>query len=337
MESWAELRTISQPGQVEQALRAVRRPAGTGRPVARPGARVPARRARRGLLHVDPVRGHAHEHVGPGAGAQLALPPRVEPLGRGVGQVVGERGDLEVEVVLEVVGLGHDPAQPRLGHQVVGAVHDSRSPMRNSADLGHVVREPADQRLGVVGQRGPVAVADGQVLGPDRRAVGGLPTKAVLVDRRGHAPPDHGVRRSRPAGGSGASGRCGRTCRAGSPRSMTPPKAAPRPMPICRLRTIVSPETRNSSIRMYQGPMVSRPGGGQGPEAVLGLRADLEVVVDHGHLAVEQEAGVGGVALHQGEQVVEQRRPGAGGRSGRARTTPGPSGCAERWRSGGRS
>jgi hypothetical protein len=31
----------------------------------------------------------------------------------------------------------------------------------------------------------------------------------------------------------------------------------------------------------------------------------LEVVVDHRHLSVEQEAGVGGVGLETGEQFVE--------------------------------
>ena len=40
---------------------------------------------------------------------------------------------------------------------------------------------------------------------------------------------------------------------------MTPPKAVPRPMPACRLRMMVSPDTRNSSMRMYQGPTVIRP------------------------------------------------------------------------------
>ena len=43
------------------------------------------------------------------------------------------------------------------------------------------------------------------------------------------------------------------------PSSMTPPNAAPRSIPIWRLRTMVSPDGRNSSMRMYHGPMLTRP------------------------------------------------------------------------------
>ena len=52
---------------------------------------------------------------------------------------------------------------------------------------------------------------------------------------------------------------------------------------------MVSPEARNSSMRMYQGPMLTLPGGRQGTETPLGLGPHLEVVVDDGHLAVEHE------------------------------------------------
>ena len=47
--------------------------------------------------------------------------------------------------------------------------------------------------LGVVGECGTVAVAGGEVLGPHGGAVGCLPEEPGLGDRRGHAPPDHGV------------------------------------------------------------------------------------------------------------------------------------------------
>ncbi len=43
------------------------------------------------------------------------------------------------------------------------------------------------------------------------------------------------------------------------PTRMEPPKAAARSSPSCRSRTIVSPETRNSSMRTYQGPIATRP------------------------------------------------------------------------------
>ena len=40
-------------------------------------------------------------------------------------------------------------------------------------------------------------------------------------------------------------------------------------------------------------------------EATLGLGPDREVVVDHGHLPIEQEVGIGRVGLEPGEEVVE--------------------------------
>ncbi len=74
----------------------------------------------------------------------------------------------------------------------------------------------------------------------------------------------------------------------------------------CRLRTSVSPDTRNSSGRVYHGPIAIRPVVARRPQAVLGLGADREVVVDHGHLPVEQEVGVGRVGLELGQELVEQ-------------------------------
>ena len=68
---------------------------------------------------------------------------------------------------------------------------------------------------------------------------------------------------------------------------------------------MVSPEARNSSIRMYQGPMLIRPAAARARSRGLGLRPDLEVVVDHRHLPVQHEVGVAGVGLEQGEQGVE--------------------------------
>ena len=48
-------------------------------------------------------------------------------------------------------------------------------------------------------------------------------------------------------------------------------------------------------------------GRGEGPQPLLVLGTDLEVVVDDGHLAVEEEVAVGAVALELVEQAVDQR------------------------------
>ena len=84
---------------------------------------------------------------------------------------------------------------------------------------------------------------------------------------------------------------------------MAPPKAVARAIPICRSRTIVSPEIKNSSMRTYHGPIVTRPAVARARRRRLGCRAHLQVVVDRRHLPVEQEVGVGGVRLHQVEEA----------------------------------
>ena len=58
------------------------------------------------------------------------------------------------------------------------------------------------------------------------------------------------------------------------------------------------------------GPHADPAGGRQRAEPPLGLGADLEVVVHHGHLPVQHEVGVAGVALEQGEQGVDQLHEG---------------------------
>ena len=63
-------------------------------------------------------------------------------------------------------------------------------------------------------------------------------------------------------------------------------------------------------MRMYQGPMLTRPGGRQRTQPALGLGTHLEVVVDHRHLPVEHEVGVAGVALEQRDQRVDQLHQG---------------------------
>ena len=53
-------------------------------------------------------------------------------------------------------------------------------------------------------------------------------------------------------------------------------------------------------MRMYHGPMAAAPAAARARSAALVLGPHLEVVVHHGHLAVEEEPGVGGVATRAG-------------------------------------
>ena len=70
---------------------------------------------------------------------------------------------------------------------------------------------------------------------------------------------------------------------------------------------MVSPDTMNSSMRTIHGPTCEPARRRRARRsAALGLGPDLEVVVEHRGLAVEQEAGVRRVGFEQVEQVVEQ-------------------------------
>ena len=106
---------------------------------------------------------------------------RSSPSVGAVGEVLGQRGDLEDVVVLEVVGLGHHPSEPGLGEEVVRPVHAQEVVDQERLDLLDVVRRAPDEGLGVVGQGGAVAVADGEVLGPHGGAVGRLPPEAASL------------------------------------------------------------------------------------------------------------------------------------------------------------
>ena len=118
------------------------------------------------------------------------------------------------------------------------------------------------------GTRAPLPYPSGQVLGPHGRAVGRGPPEPAAVHRATARPARRRRARSRAGAGAGASARRGRTCRAGSRppwrRRTAPPPRGPR----CRLRTRVSPDTRNSSGRAYHGPIATRP-----PEASVRRRS----------------------------------------------------------------
>ena len=106
---------------------------------------------------------------------------------------------------------------------------------------------------------GRVAVAGRQVLGAHPRAVRRLPAEGVRDRRRRARRATRPHRPVRRAAGAAASARRGRTCRAGSRPASVRRSPRPAPSPCSRLRTSVSPLTRNSSMRICHGPMARRP------------------------------------------------------------------------------
>ena len=117
---------------------------------------------------------------------RLALcPERSSPVhdgrpsvGRAV-HVLGQRADVQLVAGVERVGLGHHAAEPRLGHQVVGAVHPEDRAGEQVALLLLELADAAHEGLGVVGHEGAVAVALRQVLGAHGGAVGRLHQKPL--------------------------------------------------------------------------------------------------------------------------------------------------------------
>ena len=129
-------------------------------------------------------------------------------------------------------------------------------------------------------------------------------------------------------GGSGASGRRGRTCRAGSRHASEPPKRGGALEPELQVADDRLARDEELVHEDVPGPHRDAAGRREPTQPVLRLGTDGEVVVDHRHLPVEQEVRVGRVGLESGQQVVEQLDEPAAGRSGTASTTHGPSACA---------
>jgi hypothetical protein len=182
---------------------------------------------------------------------------RVSPSVGGAGQVVGQRGDLEHEVVLELVGLGHHPPEPGLRLLVVGAVHEQEPSMRKlpiSSTWSAIRRTSSLASSGW--RRRCRSRWGGTRPAPSSRR--GPPTRSRLVDDRRHAPPHHGVLQPGQAQDLGHLGDVAE--HVGQVADLHgPPEGRSPGAPSWRSRMMVSPETRNSSIRMYQGPIESRP------------------------------------------------------------------------------
>ena len=248
-----------EPGHVEQAAGPARRRAGTGRTAARPAARARARPRPAACLTSTRLEATPMSRL-------ARAPERSSPVH--VGQAVGAgrpRTCSASERDAQLVRRRARWPRPRPGPARAGASGGrcrssrGRAPASRSPCSCSELADAADERLGVVGDAGAVAVALGQVLGPDGGAVGRLPPERRCGRWPTARPATRRRARSRTGGGAGASGRRGRTCRAGSRRPWRRRSAAARRRPSCRLRTSVSPDTRNSSGRAYHGPIAIRP------------------------------------------------------------------------------
>ena len=255
-------------------------------------------------MHVDTIRRDTHEQVRARARAQLAGDRR-QVLARLPGQVLLERRDLEVVVVLQRVGLGDDPPEPGLRHLVVGAVHQQHVGEANGAELLFVVGGPEQQALGVLGDVAAVGVGAVQVLAAHLRPVGRDPEEAGLVDRRRDAAPRD------------------RVIDADELQELRHLRDVPEDVGqvpdrhrAAVLRGLLEPElqvpddglARHHELVHLDHPRPERDAARrrEPPQRVGRLGPHLEVVVDDRGLPVEQEARVGHVRLEQRQQRVEQ-------------------------------
>ncbi len=210
-----------------------------------------------------------------------------------------------MKVVLEVVGLGDHAAQPRLGHEVVRPVHAEQVSEQEVLHLVDVVLRPPNERLGVIRQCRAVAIADGQVFGPHRRAVRRLPDERVLGHLGWHAAPHDGVAETSQPKDLGHLRDVAEHVRQVPHVHDAAEGGAPHEphLEIAHDRLTGGEELVHQDV---PGTHAHPSGRGQSPQATLVLGSHLEVVVHHGHLAVEHEVRVTRIVLEERDQGVDQ-------------------------------
>ena len=131
------------------------------------------------------------------------------------------------------------------------------------AELGLVAAGAGDELRRVVGEVAAVRVRAVEVLGPHRGAVGRAPPERGLGRRDGHAAPHDRVLEP----GEAQDLRHLRDVaeHVGQVADLHRRRRArgARAMPCCRFRTMVSPETMNSSMRIIHGPTCEPPAAGE--------------------------------------------------------------------------
>ena len=190
---------------------------------------------------------------------------------------------------------------------MVGSVHQQHgcAVLEERCELFFHGPQPSHQLLGILGQGGAVAVASYQVLGPHTRAVRCRPPKGRALDGRGDTAPHNSVSQ---AGLGQDLGHLGDVSEhVGQVADLhDPTEGSTSDDPLLQV-----PDDGLTGHQELVHQDVPRPdrepsGRGQGGQAWLVLGSDLQVVVDHGQLSVEQKVPIRAVRLHQVEQVVDE-------------------------------
>ncbi len=176
---------------------------------------------------------------------------------------------------------------------------------RNGPDFLHVGVQAPDERLGVVGDGGAVAVTGDEVLGPHPRAVGRVPPERGGVHRGGHTPPHHRVLEPGLAEDLRHLGDVAEHVREVADLHHPAEGRAPSDagLQVADDRLARDEELVHEDV---PGPDGEPPGCGQGTQALFVLGPDGQVVIDDRHLPIEQELGEGRVTLEQVEQAVDE-------------------------------
>ena len=173
---------------------------------------------------------------------------------------------------------------------MVGAVHQQHR-LTVGQELGEFVLEggqTAHQLLGVLGQRGAVAVAGHQVLGPHAGPVRGGPHERGLLYGGRDTPPHHRVTQSGLVEDLRHLGHVTEHVGQVADLHHAPEGASPDDalLQVPHDGLAGDEELVHEDVPGSHGDPA---GGGERPEPVLVLGADLQVVVDDGQLTVEQE------------------------------------------------
>ena len=175
--------------------------------------------------------------------------------------------------------------------------------MSELLDLG---AQAPDEGLRVVGERGAVSVAGDEVLRSHHRTVRRLPFEGGAIHGRGHPPPDDRVGE---AGGGEQLWHLGDVAehvrQVADVHHATEGRASSDAgLQVAHERLAGHEELVHQDVPRSDA---EPPGRGECPQPLFVLGSDLEIVVDDGDLAVEEEVAVGAVALELVEQPVDQR------------------------------
>ena len=195
----------------------------------------------------------------------------------------------------------------RLRTQVIAPVHDQQGSgvvAEERSQLVLVGSHAPEQGRRVGGQMGAVGVTDGQVLGSNGAAIGCLPPEGGPVHPFRDTPPHHGMRQTGQAEKlghlAGVTEHVGQVTHRHRPAKSLGPAQPQLQIADERLGGDAKLVHQDIPGADLQAALLGQPA-----DAARGFGSDLQKIVDHGHLAVEEKTPERRIALQHDQQFVE--------------------------------